>query len=102
MSNKFIAVRFPRGAMLPRGVTRDGAACKAGPGEDIEVTEAYGRHVISDKFAEPVQVEKPAKRKGGKIASMETVINKEADDEGEGVGDGSGEGSGDGEGKDLP
>ncbi|WP_186415400.1 hypothetical protein [Pannonibacter sp. P2PFMT1] len=102
MSNKFVTVMFPRGAMLPKGVTRDGAACKAGPGEDIEVTEAYGRHVISDRFAESVQVEKSAKKKGGKSASEGTVIKEEADDVGEGAGDGSGEGSGDGEGKDLP
>ncbi len=96
MSNKFLAVRFPRGAMLPKGVTRDGEACNAGPGEEVEVTEAYGRHVISDKFAEPVQVEKPAKKKGGKSASEGTIINKEADDAGEGAGDGSGDGTGEG------
>lgn len=99
MSNKFVAVRFPRGAMLPKDVTRDGEACKAGPGEEIEVTEAYARHVISDRFAEPVQVEKPAKKKGGKSVSEGAVIKKEPDDAGEGFGDGTGEGSGDGTGE---
>jgi hypothetical protein len=65
-------IAFPNGGILPAGIAGPGER-KIGPHEPVRVPNAYGEHLLADRFAYEAEAPKKAARKpedGGKPADL--------------------------------
>ncbi|RWD71643.1 hypothetical protein [Mesorhizobium sp.] len=63
-----IWIAFKHGGIIPATIA-GGKEKRVGPHEPVEVPEAYGQHLIDDRFA--YKAEKPATPKSGKGAKQD-------------------------------
>lgn len=97
MSKSSIWIAFKNGGIIPAVIVGGETDKRVGPHEPVKVPEAYGRHLIDDRFAyktdEPAapKVGKGAKRDAAKAAridqltvdidAMKKAVETAADDE---------------------
>ena len=68
---KKICIAFPHGGIIPATVLGEQADVKMAAMKAIEVPEAYGRHLIDDRFAVAAEMPKKEDTKAEKKAAAE-------------------------------